>query len=65
MEPLWAKPRKSACNRTTAASLRSSPGHPGFNKAKALHAAGIDLCSVKGLRIVEADGSAAEEPLKA
>ena len=65
MEPLWAKPRKTACNRTTAASLRSSPGPPRFNKAKALHAAGIDLCSVKGLRIVEADGSAAEEPLKA
>jgi hypothetical protein len=36
LEPLWAKPRKSACNRTTGASLRSSPGHPRFNNAKAL-----------------------------
>jgi hypothetical protein len=32
-----AKPRKSALGRRTGASLRSRPGHPRFNKAKALH----------------------------
>jgi hypothetical protein len=36
LEPLWAKPRRSACSQQTGASLRSSPGHPSFNKAKAL-----------------------------
>jgi hypothetical protein len=35
LEPLWAKPRRFACGRRTGASLRSSPGHPSFNRAKA------------------------------
>jgi transketolase len=37
LEPLWAKPRKSVRGRQTGDSLRSSPGHHRFNKAKALY----------------------------
>jgi hypothetical protein len=43
LEPLWAKPRKTACNRKTGASLRSSPGHPRFNKAKVLTSVVVPL----------------------
>jgi hypothetical protein len=54
LEPLWAKPRKSVCGRRTGASLRSSPGHPSFNKAKALRAG---QGGGRGTRWLEGGGS--------